>query len=275
MGAAYMDLGRHREASPHLERALTIYEEDLNEVRHIRYAGIAMMLGSALRAQKDYQHSRERLEAALDVHREVVDEEHQDTAKNLMNLGTLLREQADEDDQLSDAERGEALASARGHLEEALTLSEGLYGHDHPITGGVLRELADLARAEDQSEVERSYQERAEEIREEFLGSVNAGAADELDQGARSLRARGLFDEAMRYQRHSLQLRTDAFGEEGLQTATGLLDLARLLQLQGRDEEARSYLRQALAIHERVLGEGDPVTELVRENLAALGAPPR
>ena len=46
--------------------------------------------------------------------------------------------------------------------------------------------------------------------------------------------------------------------------------MGRLLHLQGRDNEARSNLERALAIREELLGESDPNTQLIRENLAAL-----
>lgn len=270
IGAGLMDLGRHREASPHFERALRIYEEDLNDVHQFRYAGTAMKLGSALRAQKDYQGAWTRLEQALTIHREVLREGHDETAKNLINLGTLLKEQADCDKSLSSAERAEALGATRGYLEEALTLSENLYRKDHPIIGGILQVLAAVACAENRREDERSCRERAEEIRERILATVQATTVDNLDKGANALGERGLYEEAVFYQQRSVQVRTETPGKRSLNVATSLFQLARLLQLQGRDEEAAPYLEQALAACEEVLGKGDHLTELVRENLTVL-----
>ena len=270
IGGAFMDLGRHREASPYFERALRIYERDLNDVTHYRYAGTAMTLGSALRAQKKYREARARLERALDIHRQVLPEGHGSIAKNLMSLGMLLEEQANHDDSLSGTEQEEALISARGHLEEALTLSEELYGRDHAITGGILRALDEVADPEGRHEAEVSYRERANAIREAHLAITGPYTANELDRGAMALAERGLYEEAIAYQERSLQIRNEACGERSLEAAASLFALSRLLQLQGREEEARPYLEQALASHENLLVAGDPATEIIRETLTAL-----
>lgn len=66
-------------------------------------------LGSALRAQKDYQEARAHLERALAINRMVQGEKHTETMKNLSNLGTLLKEWVDKGNTLSPSEREEAL----------------------------------------------------------------------------------------------------------------------------------------------------------------------
>jgi tetratricopeptide (TPR) repeat protein len=252
IGAGLMDLGRHREASPYLERALSTHEGDLNDVSHGRYAGTAMTLGSALRAQKRYRDARARLEHALKIHRRVLPEEHSVIAKNLMSLGALLEEQANRDGSLLATEQEEVLRSAHKYLEEALTLSEALHGRDHGITGGILRVLADVTNTAGHLEDERLYRERAEAIRRQHFASVDVDTASELDRGAMALAERGLYEEATAYQRYSLQLRSEAFGEKSLEAAVSLFALSRLLLLQGLDEQARPYLKQVLVAREEL-----------------------
>lgn len=268
IGAAYMDLGRHREASPNLERALRIYETNLDEVHHERYANTSMTLGSALRAQKDYRLARIHLKKALDIHKEVMEEENEEITRNLMNLGALLVEQVEREGSLSVSERQEALGSALVYLEEALTVSKKLHSEDHPTTGGVLRALASVAYAEARHEDEVSYRERAEAIRQRAFDS--AATSDELYQDAMQLGQRGFYDEAIVYQQHSLELSAATFGRESLQAATSMLGLSGLLQLHGLDGEACPHLEHALAIYKSLLGEHDPSTELVRESLSIL-----
>lgn len=270
IGYALMDFGRYRKASPCFERALRIYERDLNDVRHVWHAGNAMRLGWALRAQKDYRRAWARMARALDIHKQVLGEDNADTAKNLMNLGALFKEQADLDESLSATKREEVLGSARECLEEALTLSEGLYGEEHPITGGILRVLDGVAYLEDRQEDEKSYRERAEAIREKALATADLDTVDELDKAAKALGERGLYEEAIVYQERSLELRSQTFEERSFEAARSLFNMACLLQLQGRDAEARSYLEQALTACEEVPGECEPFTELVRENLTIL-----
>ena len=91
-----------------------------------------------------------------------------------------------------------------------------------------------------------------------------------MDKAANVFAMRGLYEEALRYQEHSLMLRTEAFGPRSLEAAMSLFAMGQLLHLQGRDNEARSYLERALAIREELLGESDPNTQLILENLAAL-----
>ena len=166
--------------------------------------------------------------------------------------------------------REETLRSARECLEEALTLSEGLYGEESPITGGILRALAGVAYVEDRQEDEVSYRERAEAIRQKALATVDLDTVDDLDKVAKALGERGLYEEALVYQERSLELRSQTLEERSFEAARSLFNMACLLQLQGRDAEARSYLEQALAACEEVPGECEPFTELVQENLTIL-----
>jgi tetratricopeptide (TPR) repeat protein len=188
-----------------------------------------------------------------------------------MNLGTLLKEQADRDESQSATKREEILRSARECLKEALTLSEeGLYGEEHPITGGILRVLASVAYVEDRQEDAVTYRERAEAIREEALRTVDPDIVDKLDKGAEALVERGLCEEVIVYQARSLELRAQTSEERGFEAASSLFNMARLLRLLGRDAEACSYLEQALAACEGVPGECESFTGFVRENLTIL-----
>lgn len=265
MGALLMDLGRHREARPHLESALRILGAEFG-VDHERNASRLIVLGRALRAQRDYQRAAWSLMSALNIYENVSRIRPPRAADALANMGAMFKEWAEEDGTL----RAQYLEGAYIYLHGALNGSEQMYGEENPMTGGILRALAEVCDAQGQTEDGRRYLERAEANRRVNFGAEDADAAGELNAHGTSLMGQGLYDEAHAYLERALDIREDTLGEQDFDTSTSLLKLGILHKLWGRDAQARPYLDRALTLRADVCGETHPATELVRENLSLL-----
>lgn len=270
IGAGFVDLGRYREASTCFERAMRVYEVELNLMLHRALVGTARYLGRMLRAQKNYREARRRFKQALTTHRAVAVGEDADHLRNVANLGTLLKEQADLDGSLTRDEREESIGSACACLQEALGLSENLHGEEHPLTGGIARVLAEVYEAEGRQEQATSHRQRADAARKQVFERVQAGNGTDVGQYTTALLEHGLHDEATAYEERALSLHVRAFGAESPQGTAALFHFGWLLRLQGRDAEACPYLERAVAIREKYLGRDDPVAELMRESLDSL-----
>lgn len=270
MGALLVDLGRQREARPHLESALRINVGEFGEA-HERNADTLVVLGSALRAERDYPRAVSSLGSALGIYKNVSRIPPPAAAGALANLGAVFNEWA-ENGPPSAPERAQILEEANDCLHAALNGSEQMYGEDHPVTGAILRALAGVCDAQGATEDGRRYRERAEANRRANFEAEDADAVGALNAHGTSLIDYGLYDEAHAYLERVLGIRQQVLGERHFDTSTSLLKLGILLQLQGRDGEARAYLERALAVRAEVCGEDHPATDLLQENLSLLDA---
>ena len=268
MGALLMDLGRYREAEPHLMSALEILTGEFGP-DHERNASNLILIGQVLRAEENYLMAAARLRSALAVYENVSVSTPPVAVSALANLGAVLAKWAEHDGALPAPQRAQFLEDSRGWLGAALNGSEQVYGAGHPMTGGILRALAGVCDAQGHSEESRRYRERAEANRR---ANFDAEDADDnsLNRHGTSLMDDGLYDEAHAYLECALRTREGTPGERQFDISTSLLKLGVLFQLQGRDEEARSHLERARDIRVSICGEDHPATELLKENVALL-----
>ena len=268
LGALLMDLGRYREAVPHLESALRILGDEV-ELAHERNAGTLVMVGIASRAEGNYLMAAVNFRSALAVYENVSASLPPAAASTLTNLGAVLAEWAKRDGALSAPERAQLLEASSINLSGALDGSEQMYSEGHPMTGGILRTLAGVCDVQGRTEDGRRYQERAEANRRANFDAEDADA-NALHQYGTSLMGDGLYEEAQAYLECALAIREGNPGERQFDISTSLLKLGVLLQLQGRDVEARPCLERARDIRASICGGDHPATELLRENIALL-----
>lgn len=269
MGALLMDLGRPRQAGPHLDNALDIlggaYGQD-----HERNAGTLVVRGAALRALGNYPYAALSVRSALDIYRDVTGTAGPAVGAALANQGVICAEWASEDRTRSAEQRAQLREMAIDLLGAALMGSEQGYGQEHPMTGGLHGALGMVRDAQGATVDARRHRERAEECRRGNLRGADADAAVAIDGAARLLTSWGLYDEAQAYLERALTIREGVLGRGDFDTSTILLKLGILFQIRGRDEQARWHLEWALDIRADICGENHPATELVRENLRLL-----
>ena len=190
MGQLLMDLGRHEEAEPHLMSALAILADEVGQA-HERNAGTLVSLGRALRARRAYPQAVSSIESALTTYENIGIGYTRAVADALANAGATYKE-AEEVQMLPASLQARILEQANGALHGALNGSEQMYGEDHPMTGGILRVLAEVCEAQGYTEDGRRYRERAEANRQKNFQSEGVDAASVLNMQGRSLTNQGL-----------------------------------------------------------------------------------
>jgi CHAT domain-containing protein/tetratricopeptide (TPR) repeat protein len=195
----------------------------------------------------------------LAIRRQVLGEEHPDTAGSFSSLGGLLQAMRD-------------LAGARPYYERALAICLKVLGEERPTTantlnnlGLLLYEMGDLAGA-------RPYHERALAIYLKVLGEDHPDTARSLNNLALLLQAMGDLAGARPYLERALASRLKVLGEDHHDTAQSLDNLGVLLVVMGDLAGARPYQERALAAYLKVLGEDHPDTAISLSNLAILEA---
>jgi tetratricopeptide (TPR) repeat protein len=253
--------------------------------------------GGQLHGEGQFAQAAEVMKQVLAILREVLGEEHLETAACYNNLGETLwnqgnyaeaeamhrralavRLKARGEDHIETATSYNNLAEALGSqakYEEAeamhrrvLAILRKVLGEEHVDTAtscdnlaGILRDRGKLAEAE-------AFYRRALSIRLKVLGDGNPATASSYNNMALTLRDEGKSAEAEAMQRSALAILMKFLGEEHPHTATSYNNLAMSLEAQRKYPEAEAMQRRALAIRRKALGEGHPHTANSYQNLA-------
>lgn len=268
MGALLLDIGRPRHSGPHCDSALSILGSEFGQ-NHERNAGTLVTRGAALRALSIYPDTMDSVKSALDIYGDVTTNAPPEAVRAMANLGSILAELA-EDGGVYEEQRAPLREMACNWLQVALAASEGGYGEDHPITGGLNQALGSVREAQGATEDARVHREKAEACRVANLRGTDAEAADAINEAGRALMDWGLYDEAQAYWERTLEIRENVLGECSFGASTSHFNLGILMQLRGLNERSRPYLQRSLTIRANICGETHPATEMVRENLLIL-----
>lgn len=256
LGNTYLGLGRYEEATPHLWRAMGIYQR-LYVRDHLNLAASLHNLARLLFAKGDYVSARRMFEEALDMRRRLLGPEHADVAVTLNDLAMLLHT-------LGDVEAAESFYG------RALAMDRRLLPADHPDTASTLHNLAVLLRDQGKLDAAKDLFDEALKMRRRVLGAEHTYVAATIDQLARLHHLRGDFSEAERFYREAMAMRRKVLGDEHPDVALSLVNLGRLLEDQGDAAAAEEHLQEALRLRRELLGVGHPATLDAMETLAAL-----
>ena len=234
----------------------------------------------------------------LTIRRDILGEDHPDTANSYNNLALTLRDQGKYTE--AEAMHRRALAiylkalgeghrdTATSYINLALTLrDQGKYaeaeamhrralaiylkalGEDHRNTAASYNNLAETLRAQGKYAEAEAMHRRALAIRLKALGEDHRNTAESYNNLAATLSDQGKYAEAEAMHRRALAISLKALGEDHPDTATSYSNLAVTLQVQGKYAEAEAMHRRALAIRLKALGEDHPNTAQSYINLAA------
>jgi tetratricopeptide (TPR) repeat protein len=144
--------------------------------------------------------------------------------------------------------------------KRALSIRERTFGHEHPLTGTSLHNIARLLRDEGHLAESQELFERALKIREKVRGPDHLETAATLNNLASLLQARGKLSSVRSLFERALAIREKARGPEHAQTAASLINVARVLRDQKDYAAGLPFAERGLAIRERVLGAEHPRT---------------
>lgn len=269
MGALLMDLGRYREAVPHLDNAFSISLDELGENQE-RNANTLLKYGEAMRTQGEYQLAIASIGSAVNMYDEISDALPPAAVRVFTALGAVLKEQAAEDSTLSALDRTQTLHQANGSLQAALNGAEQTYEADDPVKGGILSILADVCDAQGAAADGPRYRKQAEAYRRNNIQDEDEEAASGLSMQGTSLVDHGLYEEALIYLERSLRICEGTLSQQDFNSSQILFKLGVLHQLRGSDSQARPYLERALTLRAEICGKNHSATKMVKDNLNLL-----
>jgi len=161
-------------------------------------------------------------------------------------------------------------AGAKLLFEQALQISEQVWGPQHLDTARCLNNLARLLQIQGDYTGARPLFERALAIIEQRLGPEHHQTVSCLNNLAGLLEDQRDYAGAESLYERALAITKQAQGPTHPDTAQSLNNLAGVLQNRGNYSRARSLYEEALSIYEQVLGLNHPNTAIVLNNLGYL-----
>jgi CHAT domain-containing protein/tetratricopeptide (TPR) repeat protein len=210
----------------------------------------------SLDAQRKYAEAEPLYRKALAIKRNVLGEDHPDTATGYNNLALNQKAQG-------------KYAEAEPLYRKALAIRRNVLGEDHPETATSYNNLAGNLNARGKYAEAEPLFRKALAISQKRLGEDHPDTAIAYNNLALNLNAQGKYTEAEPLYRKALAIRQKVRGEEHPATATGYSNLAVNLNAQAKYAEAEPLFRKALAIQQNALGEEHPDTAIGYNNLAA------
>lgn len=265
---------------------------------NLRYAELALALGSVEQELANYSVAQPLLEKGLSIVERLLGEKHLTTVISLTKLAFFYKYRGRysdaealylraltislqlEENSLYTSQLQNNLAElyrAQDRLEEAAPLYfhalktlEEFFGYHHRLIATALNNLANLYRTIGRFEDAEALHLRAVEIDERECGKEHLDTAISLNNLAELYRMQGRYEEAEPLYIRSLFIREQEVDKNHPYIATALNNLAELYRMQGRYEEAEPLYLRALSINERVFGNKHPETLTSLNNLALL-----
>lgn len=250
-----------RETGGETLTARELLDRGLGEVENLAaepevQAQMLDVLGSVYHDLAQYDQALPLLERAVGMRREILGEEHLETARSLNNLARVYREMED--------------PAAEDLFRRALEIRRTLLGETHADVAEAMNNLAMVLHDKgDLDATDRLYREVLA-MRRSLLGARHPDVATSLNNLGQLLADRGAYDEAETLHREALGIRRDILGNEHLDVTYSLNNLALVLHNRGDYVAAERLYRENLEIQHKLLGDEHPDVANTMNNLAAV-----
>ncbi len=204
-----------------------------------------------------YRQAVSLAEEALELARQIWDEEHPNVATSLNNLAALYKSQGN-------------LAEAEPLYQEALAMRQCLFPGDHPDMAQSLNNLAGLYELQGRWDAAEQLIEEALAMTKRLFSTDHPDVADSLNNLAGLYESQGRLKAAEPLYEEALAMRKRLFPGIHPDVAGSLNNLAGLYKSQGRISAATSLLEEVLAMTKHLFPHNHPHVALSLNNLAFL-----
>ncbi|MHC4100727.1 MAG: tetratricopeptide repeat protein [Planctomycetota bacterium] len=254
LGTTYRNLGQHREAEPHLQRALELQRAELGN-NHPHTVESMNALAVLYGEQARFGEAEPLFAEALERRRQTLGDEHPDTLESMNNLAFLRLIQGRYDE-------AEALQV------DVLRTIRRVRGEEHPNTLMAKTNLARLYHRQGRDDEAEPLFVQAFETYRRVLGEEHPQTLAAMGSLASLYWSQGRLQEAEPLHVQEVQIRRRVLGEAHPSTLVSVNNLATLYGDQGRYEQAEALLVEALDLARGTLDKDHPDVLKIVENLA-------
>ena len=256
LGEILYELGRHSQALPWLNEALTIRRQVFGLV-HLKVAENLNDIAGVYCAQGNYSEAEPLYQESLAIRRKLLGSEHPEVASALNNIGEKCRE-------IGEWER------AALFYQEALAIFEKTYGRQHRDVAAVLNNLGKLYYAQGLFEKAEPLFEEALEIDTRLLPPNHPDTATDLNSLGVLYFAKQQWHKAEEMHIRAIDIRNKSLPVAHADSGISFYNLARVHEVQGKLKKAEPLFRRALDILEQTLPPGNNVLSKVNEKYAEI-----
>jgi CHAT domain-containing protein/Tfp pilus assembly protein PilF len=156
------------------------------------------------------------------------------------------------------------------HYQQALAMSQQVYGENHHRVGLILLNIGSFYRNQSDYEKALDYFRHGEKILKLALGDQHPDVAMSYHNAAAVYRSQGQYNRALEYLQQALAIRKKAFSEQHPDVANGYNNIANVYAAQGLHDKALEYFKQALAIKIQTTSESHPDLARIYSNIASM-----
>jgi tetratricopeptide (TPR) repeat protein len=218
----------------------------------------------------DFQEARDAFEQALTIDKAAYGDDDPRVARDLTNIGFLLKNQGE-------------LEKALKRFERALEINQLAYGSDHPAVATSLNHLGivlkDQGQKGNRSKLKQAQKlfERALEIDKAAYGESDPEVARDITNLGFLLKDQGQLDkdgskmeEAKQHFEQALEINKAAYSAYLRRLSSSANNFGMILKDQGNLDRARRFFKRALAVDELAYGTNHPEVAMDISNLGFL-----
>ncbi|MBQ7694404.1 MAG: tetratricopeptide repeat protein [Lentisphaeria bacterium] len=217
-------------------------------------AAACLSYGEFLYDSACYDKALKYLEKALEIRRQVLGENHPDTATCYNNIGSAWWSKGDCDKALE-------------YYGKALKILRQVLGEKHPDTATCYNNIGSAWHGKGDYDKALIYYGKALEIRRQVLGEKHPNTAGSYNNIGAAWRGKGDCDKALKYLEKALEIRRQVLGENHPDTATCYNNIGETWLGKGDCDKALKHHEKALKILLQVLGENHPDTASCYNNI--------
>jgi serine/threonine protein kinase/tetratricopeptide (TPR) repeat protein len=218
-------------------------------------ARLRWTIGETYRRLGRYEKAEPHLEAAVEIRRRELGDNHNDTLDAMNNLAVLYDDQARYED-------------AETLYLETLETRTRVLGEDHLDTMTSVNNLASLYRVQARYDQAEPLYLKSLVIRKRILGEEHRDTLRTMNGLAMVYEDLERYEEAEELYVQTLEVRKRTFGTDHVDTLGSMNNLAIHYDNQGRHELAEPLILETLGIRRRLFGEDHPDTLDALNNLA-------
>lgn len=207
--------------------------------------------------QGKYQEAIPLAEKIVTIKRQVLGENHPETAQSINDLATLYRDQGN-------------YSQAEILYQQSIDILQRTVGENNPLTAKVFNNLAALYYFQSNYPKAETLYLQAINIYRQVVGEKHPQTAETLNNLALLYQNQGKYSQAESIYKESLAIYQEIFGHKHSDTATALNNLGLLYHSQGNYTQAEALFQESFAIRQEVLGNQNPDTAQSLNNLAFL-----
>jgi|GEM_PF-3580647 len=217
-------------------------------------ADACLSYGNFLYDSACYDKALEYYGKALEIRRQVLGENHPNTATCYDNIGVIWYKKDNYDKALE-------------NLEKALAILRQVLGENHPDIATCYNNIGVVWCDKGDCDKALEYHEKALKICLQVLGENHPDTANCYNSIGTAWYSKGNCDKALEYYGKALKIRRQVLGEKHPDTASSYNNIGSAWWSKGDCDKALEYYRKALKICLQVLGEKHPDTATCYSNI--------